>query len=54
MNEGLEVLLDVLKARLRGEKNVSVRKYIRAKVKCLQGGELPRSPRPVRSLWTLY
>ena len=30
---GEQTLLDVLKARLKGEKNVSVRRYIRQKIK---------------------
>jgi hypothetical protein len=28
-----ETLVDILKARLKGEKNVSVRRYIRQKIK---------------------
>jgi len=53
MNEGLETLCAVLRERLRGEKNVSVRRYLKAKISVLQG-EGKRCNRPIRSISFLY
>ena len=53
MNEGLETICEVLRERLRGEKNVSVRRYLKNKIAVLSG-ECSQSPRKIRTIAFLY
>jgi len=53
MNEGLETICEVLRERLRGEKNVSVRRYLKNKIAVLSG-TATTCPRKIRSISFLY
>jgi hypothetical protein len=53
MNEGLETLISVLEARLKGERQVSVRKYLKNKIAVLSG-RATACPRKIRTIAFLY
>ena len=53
MDAGLDTLIEVLKARIKGEPDISVRRYMRAKIRTLSG-DCSASPRKIRSIAFLY
>ena len=53
MNEGMSCLLEVLEHRLKGEKNVSVRRYLKNKIAVLSG-RATVCPRKIRTIAFLY
>ena len=53
MNEGLETICEVLEHRLKGEENISIRRYLKAKIATLSG-DCSQSPRKIRTIAFLY